>query len=195
MGAYNNVKKTYYMISKGKFWCYDGEGNKLEFDAIDGFLQNIVERKKEMQGVEKTLTDFHFVDGPDNFVVSCEKFNSNSNTIIRCLSNVQDFGKKILLETWQTKKDDKTYTNIAVKQDGQRVPWCEIPEIETFKIPSGETVKSTKKREDFIDGLIKGINARLAQRTSVAAGEVGPEPEPQEDGDDMPEGSYHPNPV
>ena len=180
MATYNNTKKTYYTIARGKFKRYEGDGQIAEFTGIDGILQDIVERKRAINGEEKVFTDFHFVDGTDNFVVSCEKFGANSNTIVRCLANIKDFSHKILLEVWQTTKNDKTYTNISVKQDGQRIQWCDIPPVETFQIETGETVKSTKKREAFLAQIIADVKARLAGSDTQVPAEM--DPEPQEDG-------------
>ena len=193
MATYNNTKKVYYTITRGKFNRREEDGSISEFTGIDGFLQNITERKREIEGVEHTFADFHFVDGDENFVVSCEKFGSNFNTIVRCLSNVKDFGRKIKFEVWQTAKDGKTYTNIAVKQGEERIPWCDIPAIETYTIETGETVKSAKKREGFLDKLVGEIRAKLSGASQANSPASVSDPEPQEDGPEIP--SYEPHVV
>lgn len=183
MATYNTPKKTYYTIAHGKLKRYEGEGQVSEFTGIDGFFKGITERSREINGETKMFTDFNFVDGQDNFCVSCEKLGSNSTTIVRCLANIVDFSKKILIETWQTEKAGKTYTNVSVKQDGVRVGWVDIPAVESFQIATGEMVKSSKKRDDYIVALMKQINERVnggaRQEQGAQAAEV--DPEPQED--------------
>ncbi len=182
MATYNTVKKNYYKIANGKLQRYDGEGVVSEFTGIDGYLKDITRRNHTYNGEDRVFTDFQFVDGDEHFVVTCDLFGSVSNTIVRCLSNVKDFSKKILIEVYQIDKDGKKYTNVSVKQDGQRVPWCDIPPVESYQIPSGETVKSTKKREDFILGLIDDVRKKLGVNVAPAA----EKPAAIEPDDDMP---------
>lgn len=178
MATYNNEnsRPVYYTIVRGKICRREPNGEISEFTGIDGVFLGIHLRTKVIEGVEKTFTDFKFKDEGENFVISCELFSSTSNTIVRCLANVTDFSKKILFEVWQNEKDGHTYTNISVKQDGKKIPWIEVPPIEQITVPSGETFKSYKKREDFIAKQIEKING-------VIAGEPSPAdcPEPQLD--------------
>lgn len=181
MATYNRTKKVYYTIAYGKLKRYEGEGKSSEFTGIDGIFTGITLREREINGEKKVFTDFNFVDGNENFCISCEKFGSNGTTIIRCLVNVKDFSKKILVETWQTEKKGKTYTNVSLSQDGKRVSWVDIPEVETFQIATGETVKSTKKRDGYIESLIDSINAAVHGEGGPAASVREPDPDPAED--------------
>lgn len=184
MATYNTPRKTYYTIASGKLKRYEGEGLVSEFTGIDGFFKGITERSHKINGETKIFTDFNFVDGQDNFCVSCEKFSNNSMTLVRCIANIVDFSKKILIETWQTVgKDGKTHTNVSVKQGGVRVGWVDVPAVESFQIATGEMVKSAKKRDDYIMALMRQINERvhggIRQEQGAQAAEV--DPEPQED--------------
>lgn len=189
MATYNNTKKTYYTIAFGKLKRYEGDGVSSEFTGIDGIFTGITQRSRDINGEKKTFIDFNFVDGGEVFCVSCEKFSNNGNAIISCLANITDFSKKVLIETWQTNKDGRSYTNVSVKQDGQRVSWLELPKPESFTIQTGETVKSTKKRDAFVEELILKVNAAV---NGGAPAEKAPErgPEPQYDGPIGPQGEH-----
>lgn len=194
MATYNNTKKTYYTIAFGKLKRYEGDGVTSEFTGIDGIFTGITQRSREINGEKKSFVDFNFVDGGEIFCVSCEKFSNNGNSIISCLANITDFSKKILIETWQTNKDGRSYTNVSVKQDGQRISWMELPKPESYTIATGETVKSTKKRDAFVEELILKINAAV---NGEAPAEKAKEqaPEPQYDGPMDPQGGYYPGDI
>lgn len=198
MATYNNVKKTYYTLAYGKLKRFEGNGVTSEFDGVDGIVTGITERMRAVNGEDKTFIDVNFKDGQEVFCISCEKYNNNGNTILRCLANVTDFTKKILVEAWQTEKNGRSYTNISVKQDGQRVHWVDIPEIESFQLPTGEVVKSPKKRNEFIDNLIVEINARIHGNSVAPSQPAAEDPAPEEDmpgGDIPPYGGYAPAPT
>lgn len=177
MATYNRTKKVYYTIAYGKLKRYEGEGKSSEFTGIDGIFTGITQREHEISGEKKVFTDFNFVDGNENFCISCEKFGSSCITIIRSLVNVKDFSQKILIETWMK----GVYTNVSLSQNGQGIKWVNIPEVETYQLPTGETVKSLKKRDAYIESLIEKINAAVHGEGSPAASVREPDPEPAED--------------
>lgn len=207
MATYNNTQKPkYYSIAYGKIRSGKGE-NLEEYTGIDGFLKEIVIRKAIMNGEEKTMTEFRFVDEGEPFSISCELYGSYSNTILRSLANIQDFSQKILIETYLSKKEnvENPLTNISVKQNGEQVRWVEIPSVEKFTLDTGEIVKSTKKRDAFIDSVISDLQMRLksSERPSqihegykVNTGEPVPPVAPIGDPDDSRfdgGGDYNPN--
>ena len=208
MATYNNTQKPkFYSIAYGKIRI--GKGDNLEeFTGIDGFLKDIVIRKATMNGEEKTMTEFRFVDEGEPFCISCELYGSYSNTILKSLANIQDFSQKILIETYLSKKEnvDNPLTNISVTQNGEQVRWIEIPSVEKFTLDTGEIVKSTKKRDAFIDSVISDLQMRLksGERSSqihegykVNAGEPVPPVAPIDDDPDNGRfdggGDYKPN--
>lgn len=170
MGAYNRTKRTYYTIGYGKFRHKETNGEIQEYDVIDGILDGIQVRKHEISsGEEKTFVDFQFKDGDEIFIISCEKYGTNCNTILRCLPNIPDFKQKIVLEAWQGEgKDGKTHTNLTIRQNEDKIQWVEIPEKEKFRLPNGEVVLSSKAREAYLDGIIKQINERLSGKSGNA---------------------------
>ena len=163
MAAYNKGKRTYFTIGYGKFRHKENQ-EILEYDGIYGVLVKIYERKSQISpGEEKTFVDFHLKDGENILIISCEKYSSNCNTILRCLPNVPDLKQEIVFEVWQGDgKDGKKHTNLVVSQNNEKIKWVDIPDKERYDLPNGEVVLSTKKREEFMDGIIKQINELLA---------------------------------
>lgn len=168
MATYVKTKKTYYTIAYGNIRRYESDGTTSEFSGIDGVFRGVTERTREVSGEKKLFVDFNFVDGNDNFCISCEKFSGTCNSLARTLVNIPDFSKKVLIETWSREDNGRTYTNVSVKQDGNRISWVDIPAIETFQIQTGETVKSTKKRDDYIESLLEVLNKSVNAPTPNA---------------------------
>lgn len=189
MATYNNTRnKKIYFIYDGKI--HTGKGDAAEeFTGIDGVLKDIALVKVKVKGEERMFTEFQFEDAGEPFSVSCELHSWICISIVRRLVNVKDFSKKILIETWLAEKmvDNvpRTFTNLSIIQDEQRVEWVEIPEVEKFRLDTGEMGKSTKKRDDFIDSLIKDIQARLKPNAVRHEAPSGPAPI-----DDGPDGAY-----
>jgi len=169
MATYNNSRKTYYVIRNGKIVRYEGNGVNSEFDAIDGIFKGISEREKEINGEKVKFIDFNFVDGEENFSVSCQKNSGPCMNILRCLINVEDFSQKVMIEVWATAKDGKNFTNTSVKQNGQRIPWVDIPKPMEYKLPTGEIVKSYKERDDFLQDIVNKLNAMVGAAGSAGA--------------------------
>ena len=108
------------------------------------------------------FTDFVLEDAGEQLIVSAGLHDGVSNSIISCLVNIEDFSGKLSLETWlKTAENGRTYTNITVKMNGERVKWIKLPEKENYDLPTGEKVDSTKKRDDFVDKLIAQLQAKL----------------------------------
>lgn len=172
MGAYNSIKKTYYTIGNGTINHRDKEGNVTSFTGIDGVLKNIILRKGKVNGTEKMFTDFVLEDAGEQLIVSAGLHDGVSNSIISCLVNIEDFSGKLSLETWlKTAENGRTYTNITVKMNGERVKWVKLPEKENYDLPTGEKVDSTKKRDDFVDQLIEQLQAKLRGDVKADAAE------------------------
>ena len=180
MATYTHTKKSYYTLAYGKLKHFEKDGGTSEYDGIDGIFTGVTERTREVNGEKKVFIDINFRDGNEDFCISCEKYNNNGNTILRCLKNA-NLSVKVLIETWQTEKNGRSYTNISVKQEGKRVPWIDIPEIETFDLPTGERAKSPKKRNAFIDNLIAELNAAVNGGVASHPAPTVVDPEPEED--------------
>ena len=187
MGTYKAVKRTFFTVAHGEFVHRNKEGNVVDtFTGIDGVLVGLRVRNNRTEP-DRKYTDFELEDGGEHFVISAGLYDSVSTTILRCLAGVEDFSKKILFEVREVVgKDGKTHNNISLKQAGERLQWCDIPDVEEFDLPTGERVKSTKKREDFINEVISKIQARLGGNAAQDEGASA-------DVDDMPEGDYKPN--
>ena len=186
MATYNNTRnRKFYFISNGKIRTGKGD-NMEEFTGIDGVLKDLVLVKVKVNGEERMFTEFRFEDAGEQFSISCELYSGICISLVRRLVNVKDFSKKILIETWQkTTEDNRTFTNLSIMQDEQRIEWVQLPEIEKFQLPTGEMGKSTKKRDEFIDSLIAGLQSRLKPNAVHRESPSGPEPI-----DEGPEGAY-----
>lgn len=172
MGAYNSIKRTYYTIANGMINHRDKEGNVTSFTGIDGVLKDIVLRRGKVNGTEKMFTDFVLEDAGEQLIVSAGLHDGVSNSILSCLANIDDFVGKLSLETWSRTADDgRTFTNITVKMNGERVKWIALPGKEDYQLPTGEKVKSTKTRDDFVDKLIAQIQAKLRGEVKADAAE------------------------
>lgn len=180
----NSTQKTFFSIANGKIRHRDKDGNIQTYDTIEGYLTRIGRRQRDLGGHPTNVIDLEIVDGADNYCVSIIADSGVARSIICSLYGIADFkGKTVKIVTRLKVVNGKEYTNVYVYSGGDQAKWAiKLPEPESFKLPTGETHVSYKKREDVLSQCIDDINARISGDSPAEADE------------DLPDDGYGPDP-
>ena len=146
-------------IRKGMFTQWMGKGQQpQEYDFVQGSLTGISLRKKETHSGEITYLDLHFESGGTRFDVSMEASSSVAAELMSKLANIRDVRSVVRIDVW-TKGQ---YTNCAVREDGERLPFCILPKI-VKKQQGFSTSFDTSERDEAVMKIISELNTRIAQ--------------------------------
>lgn len=180
----NSTQKIFFSIANGKIRHRDKDGNIQSYDTIEGFLVGVGRRQRDIGGRPTNVIDLEIVDGAENYCVSIIADSGVARSILCSLYGITDFKtRKVKIVTRLKVVNGKEYTNVYVYSGGEQAKWAiKLPEPESFKLPTGETHISYKKRDDVLSKCIDDINARIN-------GGVAPEgPEDEQDLDPSPSG-------
>jgi hypothetical protein len=156
--VYLNVDKSGHLVMR------DAARNIQAFDFIEGELTDcrVVAVDGHYGASEKLQLDFSDDDGT-LYRVSMGHRTGHARSIVLALAGVERFGR-VKLSVW--KKDDDGYIRAAVRNDGELLRWAHpLPPAGVDE--SGE--KDTTTRDEFIDELLRQIQARLPGQVSTPA--------------------------
>ena len=188
-GLGNNQRRTYAGISNGKVIIRGKDQEPITYDHIEGYVKEIKKSDREINGRATTLIDIVFDDGNgDEAQLSLYADSGSTRTLLLALGSIQDFKEKVRINAFPKESANGTiYTNVAVRVNGQKVPWCvepdQIPKTEK-EIYKGQEIVDASARNAFFDGLLEKIQAKLSDDLCNGAPVYEPEGEPEPD---MPE--------
>ena len=158
-GRRDNTGKVIHMdIRRGHLCRWNGKDQPAqEYDYVQGRLTGITIRKHESLNGETMFMDLHFVYGEHRFEVSTLASSGISAELISKLSNIQDVSSTIEIDVWPR----GAYTNCAVREGGQKLPYRLLPKVE-HKQSGFKTTLDTAERDKAVMEMIEELNTRLA---------------------------------
>ena len=157
-GRRDNTGKVIHMdIRRGHLCRWNGKDQPAqEYDYVQGRLTGITIRKHESLNGETMFMDLHFVYGEHRFEVSTLASSGISAELISKLSNIQDVSSTIEIDVWPR----GAYTNCAVREGGQKLPYRLLPKVE-HKQSGFKTTLDTAERDKAVMEMIEELNTRL----------------------------------
>lgn len=158
----NTQKKNYLNISKGKIVRKTDSGLVQSFDYVEGILERIYRDDMKFQG-ENVPRWYIDMRDPETGEIHTLGVNASSGVwrcIILSLGSCTDFSKPIRFTAYQK----GIYSRVIVHSGENRLEWVPgLPPVEEIQV-EGQRVKSVKKREDFILGVVDSVNNALSGR-------------------------------
>lgn len=151
-------KKTIrFDIRQGHLSQYMGPDKpRREFDYAEGQLEGISIRSHETPGGEINFMDLYFVNGESKFVISSIASSSVSADLIAHLANLKELKSTVRIEVWQK----GTYTNCAVMENGEKLPFLSLPKA--VRVQNGlKMIVDSTDRDTAVLKLIEELNSRL----------------------------------
>ena len=166
----NLSQKIYLSIANGKIQRRDRDGNVTSYDMLEGVLTGIRKSSHEIAGKPTAVISFELNDGDDNYVVGVIADSGVARSLVKSIYGIKDFsGKKIRIVTRLRVVNDKEYTNAFVYVDGEQAKWAvEFPKAEQYTLANGESITSTKDRDDMFWKCVDEIIGRLSDGTKAA---------------------------
>lgn len=161
--------RIYLGITGGKIRRRTKDGNEEFYKAVEGKFKGVSVRESEFNGAPVTYYDFHLTDGNDELIVSVNRASSVARGIVLNLASAKSFaGSIIRIEPWAKENNGKTFTNISVYQNGEKLSWVtsELPEVPTVTVGSA-IVKDDSKLTAFVQQLVDGINYVVSRESAA----------------------------
>jgi len=190
----NLSQKIYLSIANGKIQRRDRDGNVTSYDMLEGVLTGIRKSSHEIAGKPTAVISFELNDGDDNYVVGVIADSGVARSLVKSIYGIKDFsGKRIRIVTRLRVVNDKEYTNAFVYVDGEQAKWAvEFPKAEQYTLANGESVTSTKDRDDMFWKCVDEIIGRLSDGTKAAPQQpADPQEDPSEPAVDFQDESFY----
>jgi len=151
-------KKSYLNVSGGKIVRRTDKGVE-SFDFVEGRLEKIYQRDRTFRG---EVVPYWYLDLRDTKTRELYSLGLGANSgvwrsLILSLGSINDFRIPIRIAPY--KKGD--YDRVSVYSGEERLDWVsDLPPVEVLDV-EGQKIKSVKKREEFISGIVERINDSL----------------------------------
>lgn len=153
------TKRIYLNIAEGKIVKRTDRGTE-KFDFVSGDLERIYSKEREFRGekVPYWYLDLRDSKSGDLYTLGVNASSGVWRGIIFCLGS-EDFNP--LLPIKLSPYVSGEYSRVSVYSGDKRLEWVSgVPPVEEVEV-NGRRVRSVDKREEFISGLVRSINARL----------------------------------
>ena len=151
--VYLNVDKSGHLVRR------DSAGNAAAYDYIEGRLVGVRAVVADGHYGQSEKLQLDFDDDSDLYRVVMGYRTGHARSVILALAGIERFGT-VRLSTWR--KDEDGYIRAAVRNDGKLLRWAHpLPPAGVDE--AGE--KDTTTRDEFIDDLLRQIQARLPGQT------------------------------
>ncbi len=163
-GLIESKPRTYLQIADGHIVLKQKDQEPKFFPGVVGIVTKVAKREANVNGTPMAFLDITLKSGEEEAVLSTGFDNGVARSLIYSLANVKDFSKPVQINVWARENAGKTYTNVALRQNGEKVGWA----VEPDQVPKGRPVTFNGQqamdytdRLRFVENLFQEVVAKL----------------------------------
>ncbi len=124
----------YLRVAKGELQRWMGQGQPMKsYKRVGGFLEGVNTKKQTFKDGDVMFLYLRLRDGEEVYSVQVPLYGGAGPDVVRSLAfavkNDIDFvnQKKLTIEVYQKKTENKTFTNASLSCDEQQLEWLHLP--------------------------------------------------------------------